>query len=171
MTILLSLLLAVQPAPAAAPAPAQVRTFGDWAVTCDNGRTCQAVALMAEAGDWERFASLFVERGPAPGATTTYRFSDGKEAPARLAVDGAALPARILIREPEVVVEPAEPAAFRRALLAGRQLQLQAANGETLRTTSLTGLTAALLYMDEQQRRPAAPGPERLPPGGAPIRM
>lgn len=164
MLTLLALLTAIQ----AAPAPTEAQVFRDWAVACDNGRRCQAAALMPEGGDWEGFASLFVERGPEPGAPLLYRLSGGNEAPVRLAIDGNLVPTRIVAEDPDTLVEPREPAAFERALRAGRRLELQGATGGTVGTASLSGLTAALLYMDEQQRRPAPRLPQvRLAPATA----
>lgn len=151
MLTILALVAAVQAAPV--PAPTEAQVFRDWAVACDNGRQCQAAALMPEGGDWERFASLFVERGSEPGAPLLYRLSGGNEAPVRLAIDGTVMPVRIVTDDPDMVVEPRDREAFQRALLAGRELQLQGATGGVVGTASLSGLTAALLYMDEQQGR------------------
>lgn len=147
----------------AVPAPTEVKVFRDWAVACDNGARCQGVALMPEGGDWERFARLFVERDAAPRAPLRYRLSGGREAAAGLAIDGVVQPVRIVTDDLDMVVEPQDPAAFQRALLAGRELQLQASTGGNVGIAPLAGFTAALLYMDEQQgrtgtRRAAATG-------------
>ena len=50
---------------AAAPSPGELRTFNDWTVGCDNGRACQAVALLER----ELGAVLFRRQGR--GATPT----------------------------------------------------------------------------------------------------
>ena len=59
MPILLALAAA-----ATAPQPGELKTFRDWIVGCDNGRACQAVALVPESEDGENYLMLVVERGP-----------------------------------------------------------------------------------------------------------
>ena len=55
---------------AATPEPGALRTFGDWTVGCDNGRACQAVALVTYADETPRVTLTLrreAEVHPDPG--------------------------------------------------------------------------------------------------------
>ncbi|HEX8061974.1 MAG TPA: DUF1176 domain-containing protein, partial [Allosphingosinicella sp.] len=60
---------------------------------------------------------------------------------------------RLVGTDGETRVAPADSAALVAALRSAARLQLHGADGKPLGTVSLKGATAALLYMDEQQRR------------------
>lgn len=148
---LLALLLA------AAPQPAQLKTFQDWTVGCDNGRACHAVALMPE--DWPDDAlTMSVRRGPEAGAQPVVAFELGSDSnAAAVSADGRRLAARLVGAEGETRVAPADAAAVIAALRSAGRLQLHSADGKPLGTVSLKGASAALLYMDDQQRRIGTP--------------
>lgn len=147
---MISFLLA---AAVAAPQPSELKTFQDWTVGCDNGRACHAVALMPE--HWPDDAlTMSLRRGPEAGAQPLVAFevaADGNAA--ALSADGRRLAARLVGAEGETRVAPADTAAVIGALRSAGQLQLHGADGKSLGTISLKGASAALLYMDEQQRR------------------
>ena len=140
-------------AAAAAPRPAELKTFQDWTVGCDNGRACHAVALMPES--WpEDGLSMSVRRGAGATDLPVLGFDVGTESNASsLTADGKPLPARLVGREGYVEVAAADAAAVIGALRSASRLELKAADGKPLGTVSLKGASAALLYMDEQQRR------------------
>lgn len=159
---------------AAAPQPSELKQFQDWAVGCDNGRACQAVALVPEPGTDEGIATMSVRRGAEPGARPAIAFTlrDGKAV--ALAADGRRLAVRLVDKGygPEVV--PGDAPALISALRTARSLQLLGADGSAVARVSLAGSTAALLYMDEQQKG----GPQPLPviraaprPTGAGLRL
>jgi hypothetical protein len=141
-------------AAAATPQPAELKTFQDWTVGCDNGRACQAVGLMPE--DWPDDAlTMSVRRGAEAGAQPVVAFDLGSAGtPASLAAGGQRLPVRLVAADDgETRVAPADSATAIAALRSASQLELRGADGKSLGTVSLKGASAALLYMDEQQRR------------------
>jgi hypothetical protein len=144
-------------AAAAAPQPHPLKTFQDWTVGCDNGRACHAVALVPE--HWPDGAlTMSVRRGPEAAALPVVAFDvDSDSNAASLSADGRKLAARLLGAEGEARVAPADTAAVIAALRSAGELRLLGADGKPLGTVSLKGASAALLYMDEQQRRIGTP--------------
>jgi len=145
-----SLLIALLAA-AVAPKPGELRTFRDWTVGCDNGRACQAVALLPEGGS--DGATLALSRGPEAGAVpavwVTLRV-EGAQSPEALVVDGKRFPVVLDRATEELRVRDSIGVA--RAL--GQAADIAAIGPGNLRIkVSSAGSAAALLYMDEQQRR------------------
>ncbi|MEA3009166.1 MAG: hypothetical protein QOJ91_858 [Sphingomonadales bacterium] len=156
-------------AAATIPQPADLKSFQDWTVGCDNGRACQAVALMPEDMP-DDAATMSVRRGPENGAQPVVAFDLGAVGdPVALSADGRRLPVRLAGgADGETRVVPADTAAVVAALRSAGRLQLLGADGKPLGTVSLNGASAALLYMDEQQRRVGTPTAlVRRGPGGA----
>jgi Protein of unknown function (DUF1176) len=160
-------------AAAATPQPTELRTFQDWTVGCDNGRACHAVALTPE--NWPDDAlTMSVRRGPETGAQPVLAFDLGADSNAvAVSADGRRLSARLIGTEGETRVAPADTAAVIAALRSAGQLQLHGPDGKALGVVSLKGASAALLFMDEQQRRvgtatalvrPGTRLPDRLSP-------
>lgn len=137
---------------AAGPQPGALRTFSDWTVGCDNGRQCQAVALLPEGG--ADGATLAIQRGAEAGAVpviwVTLR-SEGAESPEYLEVDGQRFGLR-LDRATESLRVSEGVTAARRIGQAGRIAALDR-NGRVLARVSPKGSAAALLHIDAQQRR------------------
>jgi hypothetical protein len=142
---------------AAVPQPAELKTFQDWTVGCDNGRACHAVGLMPE--NWPDDAlTMSVRREPDAGSLPVVAFEIGADSnAASVSADGKRLAARLVGADGETRVTPADTVAVIDALRSAGRLQLQAAEGKSLGTVSLRGASAALLYMDEQQRRTGTP--------------
>jgi len=165
--IILALLAA-----AAAPQPADLKTFQDWIVGCDNGAACHAVALMPE--DWpEDGLTMSVQRGPEAGAQPVLAFEIGADSnAASVSADGRRLAVRLVGAEGQTRVTPADTAAMIAALRSAGRVELQSADGKPLGAVSLRGASAALLYMDEKQRRTgtatALVRPGTRPPAGPP---
>lgn len=149
--MMLQLLLAA--AVAATPKPTGLKTFQDWTVGCDNGAACHAVALISE--EWpEDGLTMSVRRGPEAGAQPVLEFELGADSnAASLSADGKRLAVRLVGSEGQTRVAPADTAAMIAALRSASRLELQAADGKPLGAVSLKGASAALLYMDEKQRR------------------
>jgi hypothetical protein len=160
-------------AAAAAVQPAELKTFQDWTVGCDNGRACHAVALMPEA--WpENGLTMSVRRGPGPADPPVLAIGLGSDSnPAWLSADGRRLNVRLVGSEGLTGVAAADSQTMIGALRSAGSLQVFGADGKALGTVSLKGASAALLYMDEQQRRTGTatalvrPG-KRPPPGLSP---
>jgi hypothetical protein len=125
--------------------------------------------------DWpDDGLTMSVRRGPEAGAQPELAFEIGAAGnAASVSADGKRLAVRLIGSEGQTKVAPADGAAVIAALRSASRLELQAADGKPLGKVSLKGASAALLYMDEKQRRAgtatalARPGsrpPPRPPP-------
>ncbi|HEX8623419.1 MAG TPA: DUF1176 domain-containing protein [Allosphingosinicella sp.] len=165
----LAFLLAVA---AVAPQPSELKAFQDWAVGCDNGRACHAVALMPE--DWpDDGLTMSVRRGPEAGAQPILAFEIGADSnAASVSADGRRMDVRLIGSEGQTKVAGADTAAMVAALRSASRIELRSADGKPLGTVSLKGASAALLYMDEKQGRigtaTALVRPGTRPPPGPP---
>jgi hypothetical protein len=136
----------------AAPQPAELRTFTDWTVGCDNGRACHAVALMPES--WpEEGMTMSLRRGPEAQAPVEIRFDHGEKPAVALRANGRRLGARLRFADNGLEVAPDGRAEVLAALRAAPRLEVIGKEGATIGTVSLAGASAAMLYMDEQQKR------------------
>jgi hypothetical protein len=139
-------------AAAAAPAPAELKHYGDWAVACDNGLYCQSVALVPD--DWENGVPMSVRREPGRDAVPVITFETREQGdPAGLQVDGKRLAVAFTNGELGLQVAPASVPALIQAFRTGSRLELISADGKPSGRISLTGASAALLYMDDRQKR------------------
>ena len=160
------LILAFAAAAAAAPVPhpSPLKTFHDWIVGCDNGRACHAVALLPEDG--EGGVTMAVRRGPEGGAQPQVDFTLDGAGAVGLAADGKKLNVRLKPASDGAIVAAEDVPAVIAALRSARSLTLLDAKGAPLGAVSLAGASAALLYMDDQQKRVgtvtalARPGPQ-----------
>lgn len=134
-----------------APQPREVKTFRDWIVGCDNGRECQAVAL---AGEGEPvMASLSVTRGAEAGAAPRILITSWEHEPVAAIIEGKRFPLRRIGPADEQAFEPIDAAAFLAALIPARSVAVIDRAGKDTRPISPAGAAAALLFMDDQQRR------------------
>jgi hypothetical protein len=142
-------------ATAATVQPAELKTFKDWIVGCDNGDLCQADGVMPE--DNFDAATIAVRRAPEAGALPDIwiRVSDGK--PADVLADGKPLRLRLTLRDQDFgeaySVAAVDSSRLAEALLSAKSLSVVDASGKSIAPISLNGSTAALLYMDDRQRR------------------
>lgn len=134
-------------------APGPSKTFGDWAVACDNVRRCEMTSLQPADGDTEvNGAELSLVREPgAAGAVriTLWSGLDGKGTQT-LTIDGT----RIAGGSPQgetVRFGGAEAERIATALANGHRAQLSSGGKTT--TLSLAGAAAALRFIDAQQGR------------------
>lgn len=141
------LLLALAAA-TAAPQPAPLKLFQDWTVGCDNGRACQAVALLPE-GDWDA-TTLVVTRGAEPNAAPSFAIVPPEGATVAFAEAGAT---RLALAPDDAGLAPRDPAAFLGVLRGAAALRLLDAAGKPVSRVSLKGASAALLYIDDVQKR------------------
>lgn len=147
--MLTGILIAAAASTGAAPAP--LKTFSDWVVACDNGRACQAVGLQRE--DDVDGLTLLVRRGAERGAVAEVRVALTSGTPVAVGVDGKRLAVRVSVSDGEAVIDPLDMAAFIAAIRNGRQIDMINASGATFARASLSGASAALLYMDDKQGR------------------
>jgi len=139
-------------AAAAGPQIAELKTYKDWIVGCDNGLLCQAAAMMPEGG--EPAATLSVRRGPEGSAMPEVWLRTWEGEAADLVADGKPLNVRLRKNEDDAfVVDPADAVRLLDALRAAKAVEVVDAAGKSSGKLSVDGATAALLYMDDRQRR------------------
>lgn len=138
-------------AAASSPTPGQLRTFTNWIVGCDNGRACQASGLYPD-DDFDAL-TMAMTRGAEREARPQIWINTDDLAVASLAADGRKLLVRLVAAQGVTSVHPDDAFAFVEAAKAARQLGLLDASGTEVGHASLAGLSAALLYMDDQQKR------------------
>lgn len=130
------------------PRPGALRTFGDWAVACDNVRRCAMTSLGAEFGiDWPKVA-MTVTRTPGPrgGFALTIQALDDHSPPSgAVSIDGH----RLSLAGGRT---GSAAAAIVAAMANGRSLAIES-GPRTLSTVSLSGAAAALRYVDAEQGR------------------
>ncbi|HEY0149391.1 MAG TPA: DUF1176 domain-containing protein [Allosphingosinicella sp.] len=148
---LLPFLLAA--AAVAVPKPGELKTFSDWTVGCDNLRACHAVALVPE-DKWEGAVTMSVRRGPEANAPVGIHFfpSDDIKATA-LRAYGQPLPVRLKETDEGLEAAPEDMGGLLSSIRGADKIELLGQDGAVVGTVSLSGSSAALLYMDEQQKR------------------
>lgn len=144
-------LLILAAAAASAPKPQNLKTFTDWIVGCDNGRACQAVALLPQ--DDMEGTTMVIWRGPEAMARPTITINADYKDATGIVIDGKRQPFALRKEGEELIVDRTQSAALIAAMLPGKTMTVVDARGKQVGTPSLSGLSAALLYMDEQQRR------------------
>ena len=172
--------------PAVSP---EARSFRDWRAQCDNGNVCAAFGpSTAETAGWIR-----VSREPGatarPGVVFGLRGDSGSDIPGPLTVnlDGTIYTAAAGAADTAAfVLSDADAVTFMSRLPNARTLTLSA--GGFTSSLSVSGSSAALLWIDERQGRldtvtavvrkgdrpasvvPAVPGCQRRDPPAAPPR-
>jgi hypothetical protein len=147
------MMLLILAAAAATPQTGELRTFRDWTVGCDNGLACEAIALLPENEDWDEWTTMSVSRGAGRGDAPTVTLQAIETQPVALIADGRPLAVRFEGHVDGYTVVADDPAAFISALQSAQRLEARGSGGATIGRISLSGATAAMLYMDEQQRR------------------
>ncbi len=140
--------------------PAKVDTFRDWAVGCDNGLACQAVALMPQASP-EGSLAMVLSRGAGVNGIFAIEMSGftSKSDRYRVVIDGKiADTGTIPVGSDTIRVTGADAMKLARAMARGRVLRLIDGAGTDLGLASLTGSTAAFRYTDAAQGRAGSRG-------------
>jgi invasion protein IalB len=152
------LALAAAAAAAADPRPGELKTYKDWIVGCDNLRSCQANVLMPDGAD--DFLPLTVARrgGPSDPALLDVPLPDGSTAGTRftLRVDGKTIAAFASDKDGAAELPLTRPMLA--VLLNGTKVDLLDAKGASVNSASLAGFAAALLCIDDKQRRVGTAG-------------
>lgn len=128
----------------------------DWALQCDNTRTCRAVGYQSEGGDSEPVSILLTrEAGPDTPVLVDLQVSTEKASPAslQLKVGKLSLPA---LQGETPRVPAAQVPRLLQELLKNEEAAVSA--GKDRWTLSLAGASAVLLKMDEAQGRIGTPG-------------
>ena len=138
-------------AAAAGPQIAELKTFKDWIVGCDNGLLCQAAAMMPATGGG---STLSVRRGPEGRGAPEVWFRTWEGDAADILADGKKLGLRIKKNEDDAyVVDPVDAVRLLDALRAAKEVEVVDIAGKSVGALSVDGATAALLYMDDKQHR------------------
>ncbi|WP_066724657.1 DUF1176 domain-containing protein [Sphingomonas pituitosa] len=148
-------LLALSAATLGQPAPGPFKSFGDWAIACDNVRRCEMTSLQPEDGDIDTSgAELSLTREPGPAGDLTISLWPAGDAPGTLTltIDGKRIASGALEKGVlRVGGDAALPVA--RALANGRSAQISVSAGGKTATLSLAGASAAMRFLDAQQGR------------------
>ena len=143
---------ALAAAVAALPHPGDLKTFGDWIVGCDNGRGCEARALIPDGSD-QSWAVLALRRGPEANAPALVDVvADEPNKAVTLVAAGAKAPLRF--QPGGAMAAPADFAPrLAQAARTADALQVLDAHGKVSSQVSLKGAAAALLWIDDRQGR------------------
>jgi hypothetical protein len=146
-----------------------LKQFKDWSIGCDNARNCTALGLSPDEGIMGPYVKI--SRSGAADAAPAISFAmvldDGAQAVSprlRISLEGKDIPGLPAQPLPASVADdlaraelPAASAeAFVAALRNGTRLNVQLLDGAKEAASgaiSLAGSAAALLYMDDQQKR------------------
>lgn len=143
----------------ARPAPGQLRTFGGWAVGCDNVGTCKAAALAPEGGEFPAVLMSITRAGRPNGAiTVAFQSSEAIPLPLRIAVDGTPVGEGGRTDDDATRIEGGLAHRIVAAAANGRSLTVADGGNAASSTISLNGLAAALRYVDDQQGRAGTMG-------------
>jgi hypothetical protein len=133
---------------------ADLKTYKDWIVGCDNGRLCQAAAMMPEAGTG---TTLVVRRRPQGDAAPEVWLRTFEIDAADLSADGKRLNLHLKKIATDYndafAVAPGDAVRLLDALRSAKSVEVVPPDGKPGERISVDGATAALLYIDEQQHR------------------
>ena len=140
--------------------PGKVQTFKDWTVGCDNGLSCQAVALMPD-GPADDALSLVITRpagATAPLAIEMSGFTT-KADRYRVVIDGrVAQTGNMQVGSESIKLSGANATKLARAMAKGKAMRVIDGSGADLGAASLNGASAALRYIDSEQGRAGSRG-------------
>ncbi|MES2289036.1 MAG: DUF1176 domain-containing protein [Pseudomonadota bacterium] len=136
----------------AAVHPGELKTFRDWTVGCDNGRTCQAVSLMPEVPD-DDSATMIVKRGPGANAIPEISLVPQNDGAAIVAADGKRSGIRLVVKSGDVTILPADALKMIATVTTAQRIEVLDAKGKRIANISPAGASAALRYIDDQQKR------------------
>ncbi|WP_158266225.1 DUF1176 domain-containing protein [Allosphingosinicella deserti] len=129
--------------------PSELRTFGDWAVGCDNGLSCTMASLAPEDPG---FADMTVTIARAPGADGAIAIDvsvqDRDDADLELAVDDGKA-----VKAAKGSVGGADARRLAVEMVDGTSLTARDASGKAIASIALKGAAAAFRYVDDKQGR------------------
>jgi Protein of unknown function (DUF1176) len=136
-------------------APDPVQVFKDWAVGCDNIRTCEAIPLAKDGVSIDNLSLVFGrDAGPNGKIHISISGFASKSDRYKLLVDNKLVDTGPLLPgEVPVEVNGKEAVKLARAILRGSILRLVDGEGVKLGQASLAGASAALRYIDAAQGR------------------
>lgn len=140
-------------AAAAAADNGEFPTFRDWTAGCDNGRSCMAVGQYNPANF--ELASVVVERGPLASDVPKIWFRSDGGPVIDLQADGKRLGVKLIddAENDAFIVDRSSVPSVVEALKSARSLIPVRGDGEPSFPLSVSGASAAMRWIDEQQRR------------------
>ncbi len=138
---------------AAASTADEFPTFKDWVAGCDNGRSCMGVGQYNPSNF--DLASVVIERGPLPGDVPKIWFRSEGGPVVDLQADGKRLGVKLSADADDyaITVDPASVPLVVEALKSAGSLIPVRGDGKPSWPLSVTGASAAMRWMDEQQKR------------------
>lgn len=126
----------------------ETRTFGDWAVACDNVKSCEMTSLFPEEGDIDA-PQMSIERAPGPDGGWTVELMPLVAAKGlRLRIEGGAATSwtgeKFTGRDAAAIVA---------GIVNGSGAVVTDPAGKASGTVSLAGTSAALRFIDAEQGR------------------
>lgn len=137
-----------------------LQTFKDWTVGCDNGLACQAVALMPEGSVGDGL-SVVITRSEGSASPLVIELSGftAKAERYRVVIDGRVAQAGAMVAGSETIkLEGPSALKLGRAMARGKALRVIDGGGADFGSVSLSGVSAALRYIDAQQGRNGSRG-------------
>ncbi len=141
------------------PVPGPLKSFGDWAVACDNLHRCEMTSLVpgdgveAEAGYDEISFSVVREAGPAGGFSVEVQMpetEDGSEVSIR--IDANIITGKIP-KNGLIGFTGAQAATIVAAMVKGKEMHITDMADSLIGRVSLSGSSAALRFIDADQGR------------------
>ena len=138
---------------AAAASADEFPTFKDWTAGCDNGRSCMGVGQF-NTSNFD-LASVVIERGPLPGDVAKIWFRSEGGPVIDLQADGKRLGVKLTADADDyaITVDPASVPLVVEALKSARSLIPVRGDGKPSFPLSISGASAAMRWIDEQQKR------------------
>ncbi|MDZ7588555.1 MAG: DUF1176 domain-containing protein [Parasphingorhabdus sp.] len=148
---------AVLLAAAAPPKLGEIKTFGDWAVGCDNLLRCEMVSLLPDGAAGEAYdGPVAISRGAGRDDVPVVRVSTDARGQDRfnLIIDGRVAETGTVVEgDYPIILEGAEATSILRPIANGRSMTIEGSTGAVLTVASLKGSAAAMRYIDAKQRR------------------
>jgi len=125
----------------------------DWMAGCDQAKRCRAVALPPQGVPDGLMMVIDRDSGPTGQLTVRLTVAEGMQPGLlKLTIDGKLFEARVLPDTDSARWDGGDALAVARALAAGRRAEASQ-DGKALGAVPLAGASAALLFVDDAQRR------------------
>jgi hypothetical protein len=170
---MITMLLAAAANVIVAPVPPGA-TFGNWTVSCDNGRHCEAIGLPSADGtetEWVLYMARSAAGSAAPKIMLTPGFDSSASGVVHLRIDGKDTGFRF-----DENGDPVGPTVGLLGAVAGaRKVEVVNLANRSVGTVPVTGASAALRWVDDRQKRAGtitaivAKGPAKIVPAPPPL--